>query len=183
MEAKGIEFEKLEEIAKESGLSQVAYLDAGTIELLDEVRGMCAANTCGMYGKNKACPPSCGTLDECREKVSKFRWGMVVQTVGDLDDPFDYEGMMETEAQHKKHFFTLIEKLKSDYPDMLPLGSGCCTVCKTCAGPDAPCRFPEKRISSLEAYGIVVSDLCSKNGLKYNYGSDHIAYTSCCLLG
>lgn len=94
----------------------------------------------------------------------------------------DFEGMVETEQRHKKYFYEMTEKLRKACPNVLPLGSGCCTVCKECAGPGAQCRFPEKRISSLEAYGIVVSDLCSRNGMKYYYGPQKIAYTSCFLL-
>lgn len=78
--------------------------------------------------------------------------GMVVQTVGDLDDPFDYEGMMETEAQHKKHFFTLIEKLKSDYPDMLSWKRLLHRV-QDLRTRTLPAVSRKKRISSLEAYG------------------------------
>ena len=40
-------FELAEKIVKEAGFTCVALLDIGTLELLDEVRDMCAANTCG----------------------------------------------------------------------------------------------------------------------------------------
>ncbi|MDD3279001.1 MAG: DUF2284 domain-containing protein [Lachnospiraceae bacterium] len=176
-------FEKAEKLAQEAGFDSVAYLDCETIELLEEVRGMCAMNTCGMYGKNQACPPSCGTLEECRKRIGQFHWGILIQTVGEIEDSFDFEGMQQAEKLHKKQFLALADKLRSFCPDLLPLGSGCCTVCKSCVGPDAPCRFPQKRMSSLEAYGILVSDLCSKNHLKYHYGPEHIAYTALFLLG
>lgn len=177
-----MEMKEIIDMAKENGFSYVAELDAGTIALLDEVRAMCSANACGMYGKNWACPPACGELSECRERVSRFSRGIIVQTVGDMEDSMDFEAMMETEAEHKEHFYAVNELLKREYPDMLALGAGCCTICRKCAYPDEPCRFPEKRISSLEAYGIVVSDLCKKNNLAYYYGADKIAYTSCFLL-
>ena len=37
-------------------------------------------------------------------------------------------------------------------------------------------------ISSMEAYGMVVLEVCRANGLQYYYGADKMAYTSCFLL-
>ena len=49
------------------------------------------------------CPPGCGSLEECEAKVRQYRYGIIVQTVGELEDAFDGEGMMETEARHKEY--------------------------------------------------------------------------------
>lgn len=106
---------------------------------------------------------------------------MCIQTVGDVEDSMDFEGMVEVEQRHKKQFAELAEKLRREYPKLLPLGSGCCTICKKCAE-WRRLPFSGKKISSLEAYGIVVSDLCSRNEMKYYYGPQKIAYTSCYLL-
>ena len=34
----------------------------------------------------------------------------------------------------------------------------------------------------MEAYGMLVLEICKKNGLTYYYGADKMAYTSCFLL-
>lgn len=163
--------------AEEAGFTHMAPLDPATIELKEEVRRMCAA--CGRYGKCWSCPPGCGSLEECRARVGVYPKGMLVQTVGQLEDEFDGEGMMETEAIHKEKFRKLRLLLK-EY-DVLALGAGSCTMCKSCTYPDAPCRFPEKKISSMEAYGMLVIEVCRANGMTYNYGRNTIAYTSCIL--
>ncbi|MCI8506717.1 MAG: DUF2284 domain-containing protein [Lachnospiraceae bacterium] len=168
--------------AAEFGFDQAAPLDCGTIMLLPEVRDMCKTGSCGQYGKNWSCPPACGELARCREQVSTYGTGILVQTVGKLEDSLDYEGMKEAEGRHKEAFLTMADWLRETFPDMLPLGSGCCTLCKVCSFPDAPCRFPGKRVSSMEAYGILVSGLCEKNGVRYYYGPGTIAYTGCYLL-
>ncbi len=169
-------------LALESGFSCAACLDVSSITLLDEVRDMCSANTCGQYGKNWACPPACGELAELRQQVGRYREGILVQTVGEVEDSMDFEAMMEIEAEHKSHFNTAARRLKEIFPGLLALGAGCCTICGQCTYPDQPCRFPGKRVSSMEAYGILVNDLCKKNHLAYYYGTDRIAYTSCYLL-
>lgn len=175
-------YETLIRRAYDAGFTCAARLDCSTLEPLREVRDMCSANSCGMYGRNLACPPACGTLEECRDRIRRYRVGIIVQTVGDVEDSMDFEGMMEAEETHRKQFYAMAQSLRCEYPDVLPLGSGCCRICEACAGPDGACRFPRKRISSLEAFGILVNDLCTRNGLKYYYGPQKIAYTSCFLL-
>ena len=66
--------------------------------------------------------------------------------------------------------------------EVLAVGAGCCTQCAKCTYPEEPCRFPEKQITSMEAYGMLVLEICKQNGLQYYYGSDKMAYTSCFLL-
>lgn len=177
-----IDMEKLEKLGKEEGFSHVAPLDCDTIELKPEVRQMCASGTCHKYGKCWSCPPGCGSLEECEKKVRQYRKGILVQTVGVLEDSLDGETMMETEAKHKDTFYAFERKLRTLYPNMLPIGAGCCTKCRTCTYPDEPCRFPGEAFSSMEAYGMLVTQVCQANHLEYYYGPCTIAYTSCYLL-
>ena len=173
---------ELEEMGKKAGFSYVALLKSDSIQLMPEVREMCKNNTCHMYAKRWSCPPGCGDLEVCRKKIEKYREGIIVQTVGKLEDPLDGETMMETEAVHKQNFYEFEKMLRERWPGMLPIGAGCCTKCKTCTYPDAPCRFPEQAFSSMEAYGMLVTQVCQANGLEYYYGPCTIAYTSCYLL-
>ena len=176
------DMDRLAALAREAGFTHVAPLDAATVELKDEVRAMCGANTCGAFGKNWSCPPACGTLDELRRQVAGYRRGILVQTVGDVEDSLDYEGMMAVEAAHREHFDRLHGRLLERWPGLLALGAGGCARCRACTCPDAPCRFPDRRVSSMEAYGMLVSEICRANGLGYYYGPDKIAYTGCFLL-
>ena len=143
---------------------------------------MCTSGKCGKYGTNWACPPACGTLEACERSIRRYKRGILLQTIGELEDEFDGVGMMETEKRHKDNFRRLLDKLRKEYPDLLALGTGCCTECEACSYPDSPCRFPERAVSSVEAYGILVQELCRANGLEYYYGPGRISYTSCCLL-
>ncbi|MDE8682148.1 DUF2284 domain-containing protein [Blautia schinkii] len=52
--------------------------------------------------------------------------------------------------------------MMEEFPDMLMLGAGGCRICGHCAYPK-PCRFPEKAISSMEAYGLFVTQVCRDN--------------------
>ena len=174
-------YEELEKIAKECGFTNVAPLDVSTIEVKKEVRDMCATNSCGAYGTSWSCPPGCGTIEECDEKIHKYKLGILVQTVGELEDSLDGEGMMAAAHAHTEHVDKMQNEVLKHTKNILTLGAGCCKLCKKCTYPDEPCRFPEKMHSSMESYGMVVLEVCKKNGLNYYYGSDHIAYTGCFL--
>ena len=168
-------------LAKEIGFEQAGPLDPATIELKEEVREMCASGKCTMYDKRWSCPPGCGTLDECRELLKGYTRGILVQSVGELEDNFDIEAMMETEAAHKERFYAMRKALVEKGIDALAAGAGCCTICPECTYPDAPCRFPEEKMSSMEALGMLVLEVCKANDMRYFYGENTIAYTSCFL--
>ena len=174
--------EMLIRLAEVAGFTHAAPLDPGTIELKKEVRAMCAENSCGRYNKCWSCPPSCGELEECAERIARYRIGLLVQTVTEMEDAFDAEAMLNAEKNHKAHFQMLYTVLGREYPGILALGAGCCTQCDVCTYPDEPCRFPKQMVSSMEAYGMLVMDICKKNSLKYYYGPNTITYTSCFLL-
>ena len=78
------------------------------------------------------------------------------------------------------HCRAMAEKVKELYPGATCLGAGGCTVCKSCAYPE-PCRFPEKAFSSMEGYGMLVSDVCTANNVPYYHGENTIAYVGCYL--
>ena len=174
-------FEQLQRMALDCGFTHVCRLNMDAIQLRDDVREMCAANQCGQYGRNWSCPPACGSLDACRDRVKDHREGLLVQTVGEIEDSFDFEGMKEIEERHKAQFLRLHDQVLQLCPQALPLGVGCCTRCTKCSCPDEPCRMPDKRISSMEAYGMLVMQVCKDSGIGYYYGADHLAYTSCIL--
>ena len=76
----------------------------------------------------------------------------------------------------------LEEELHKKYSDILALGGAGCRLCAECTYPDTPCRFPEKRMSEMEAYGLIVSDVCMKNGLKLYYGPDTVTFSGVFLI-
>ena len=168
--------------AVDIGFSQAGELNVSALVFMPEVRAMCNADSCNRYGKNWRCPPACGSIEEAAERAAKYSYGIIVQTTGRMEDDFDYETIQTASEKHKKNFAALVEQLKARYDDILPMGAGTCTLCDACAYPGAPCRFPDKAITSMEAYGLLVSKVCELSGMPYYYGEQTITYTSCCLL-
>lgn len=58
----------------------------------------------------------------------------------------------------------------ADISALTPLTAGCCTICAKCTYPDKPCRYPSKRLSSMETFGLFVSDICARSGLDITMG-------------
>ncbi|MGI6168486.1 MAG: DUF2284 domain-containing protein [Christensenellales bacterium] len=173
--------EQLFSAAREAGFDYVTELDPSLINPLEELRQMCESNRCGNYNKNWACPPGSGTLEELKALCTGYEKGLLVQSVGELEDSFDIEGMEHTGSLHKKRTNALNETLKGCFDDVLPMGAGACEICESCAYPE-PCVHPDKRVVSLEAFGVFVSKLCEDCGAKYNHGPNTITYTGCFLL-
>lgn len=169
------------EQALSQGFTYAAAVDAARLECKQEVRQMCRGG-CAQYAKRWSCPPACGSLDRCRERLSQYRTGLLVQTVGELEDEFDGEGMMRIQAQHDARFGQLVEDLRRTYPQLLPIGTGCCKLCDECTYPNSACRFPQRCFAPMEAYGLLVADVCKSAGLQYYHGMNTITYTACILI-
>lgn len=177
-----IDYKALKKLALECGFSHVGDLDADTIQVRLEVRSACAANKCQAYGKNWVCPPACGTLEECSQRIHSYKRGLILQTTGELEDSFDLEGMEELTINHMRTFDKFADLIREQYPNALILGDGACKRCKTCTYPDEPCRFLGKQTSAMEAYGMLVSEVCQRNHIPYYYGLGTLTYVGCILI-
>ena len=174
--------EKLKEYLRSLGFNDCGTVDAAEVKFRQEIRGMCEVNTCRMYGTTWACPPAVGTVEECRDRVQAYDKMLVINGLYQLEDSFDFEGMTDGAKKFRESSRALNEALAPYRSQYILLSNEGCDLCAKCTYPEEPCRFPEKMISSMEAYGMVVLEVCRANGLQYYYGADHMAYTSCFLL-
>ena len=169
-------------LAGEQGFDHTGMMNLPALHFDPAVREMCAADRCNNYGRCWTCPPGCGTLEEIAQKAYRYRRGILLQSTGILEDDFDIDTMLETERLHKKRFLSLVELIRQKYPQCLPMSSGACSICESCTYPDAPCRFPHLAIPSMEAYGLLVSQVCQDSDLPYYYGPKTLTYTACILI-
>lgn len=173
--------ETLMTLAAENGFSHWAVADMSALTPRQDVRDMCRADRCGRWNASWSCPPACGTLEQTAADIRRFDAGIVVQTTGALADEFDYAAMEDIQRRHKRSFESFARQVRLLTGECLPLSAGSCTLCRRCTYPDRPCRFPQRRMASMEAYGLLVSDVCRRSGLGYYYGTGTMTYTSCVL--
>jgi predicted metal-binding protein len=171
-------YELLKKNALDLGAYKASVISTSEIKLDRAFRDMCASNACGVYGKCYMCPPDVGDIDVLMAEVSEYDYALVYQTVSELEDSFDFEGMVAA----KKRTYPIAQAFRAVFEDcnikkVLHLGAGGCGVCKKCAKQTGePCRFPEKAMPSLEAYGFNVSELAKSAGMRYINGQNTITY-------
>ncbi|MDR1506408.1 MAG: DUF2284 domain-containing protein [Treponema sp.] len=156
------------------------FISTAELVFSPELYKTCSTNVCGHYNTTWTCPPASGALEEQRAKILSYKNAFIFTTKYRLEDSFDWEGMTLARETHTALTVEIREKLGGTFP---VYGAGSCPCCKlyaggeSCAFPD-PCRFPDKKISSIEAAGINVTDLSRSAGVKYNNGANTVTYFS-----
>ncbi len=175
--SKNIEIlKKIENIALENGFFEAGYIDIKKIEFCQEVRDICAGNSCGNYGKCWACPPAVGTLEECKNRMYNYENMLLVSKKYDIENYYDWEVLKGAWWDFKLAINGLQEKIHGNVGEYLLLSNEGCGKCKTCTYPDAPCRFPDKLHHSLEGYGVYVSALAEAAGIGYINGKNSVTF-------
>ena len=165
------------EKALEGRVFEHAVVETGAISFSPELLKACERNLCGKYNTCWTCPPAVGPMEKLIKKITAFSHAFVFTTKADLEDSFDYEGMMRAKDLHN----LATSKLHARFGKTNPVfGAGGCAVCEACAYP-AACRFPDKAIPSVEAAGINVTELSRAAGVHYNNGENTVTYFSMAL--
>lgn len=120
--------EELKKLALREGFTAAGELNLKAVVFMPEVRDMCRADKCSAYGRNWRCPPACGSIEEATERAKKYSFGMLVQTVGKMEDDFDFETIEETSKKHAASFISMMRILKGKYDDILAMGAGTCAL-------------------------------------------------------
>ena len=171
-------FDRLAGIALSLGAFKASVLPVDAVETDTAFRDMCAANACGNYGRNWMCPPDAGDIHDLIARLRTDSHVLVYQTVTELEDSYDFEGMMDAGVAHNKLMIRLRDALNTEgLSRILHLGAGGCRMCEVCAKRTGePCRHPDLAVASLETYGINVSKLAVAAGMKYINGQDTVTY-------
>ena len=165
-------------IALECGAKNAQYLPGSAVVTDPVFRKICEGNACGKFNRCYMCPPDIGPVEQLMAEIKKYPHAVLYQTIGTLEDSFDFEGMMEAGKNHKRIAQSLRAVVAEvGISDPLHLGAGGCRVCPVCAKRTGEaCRHPKLAMSSLEAYGIHVSRLAVKADMKYINGRDTVTY-------
>ena len=170
--------QKLIDLALSLGAYQAAVIPVSRIHFDKSFRSLCESNACGNFGMCWMCPPDVGDIVKLIEEAKTFQSALAYQTVGELADGYDIEGMLEAGNRHNR----LAQKISGAFASLpfgktLHLGAGGCRVCPVCAKrTGGPCRFPDRAMASLEAYGVAVSELAEACGMKYVNGQSTVTY-------
>ena len=170
--------DKLKQAVLEQGATKAQYILGKDIVLSSQFRDVCAGNQCGMYGKSYMCPPAIGDINELMDKVRSFPQAILYQSIHEIEDSFDFEGMMDAGKKHEKLAIEIHKVIKDIIPGRyLHLGSGGCSICEECGIlKNEPCAFPELALAPVEGHGIDVFNTCKSTSLKYINGENTVTY-------
>lgn len=163
-------------LLEEIGIYQYGLIDPKDIVFSDEVRSLCQGNACGNYGTTWACPPAIGSIEKCMEKSLGYDKALVFSGKYNLEDSYDYEGILSGHKEFKKVCDRLDDLIKDQLKDFLLLSNEGCIRCSDCTYPDNPCRFPQILFPSVEGFGIMVNELAKSANIKYINGENTVTY-------
>lgn len=172
------DFESLLDQVRSLGAYKASVIPVSQVQIDRAFRAMCQANACGNFNQCWMCPPNAGDIDELICQAQSYDRILVYQTVGQLEDSYDFEGMMEAAHRHNLLARELTKRFEAlPFAKKLHLGAGGCHMCQVCAKrTNEPCRHPELAMRSLEVYGINVSELAKASGMRYINGQNTVTY-------
>lgn len=154
-----------------------AVLNTGEIRFDPAFRVSCESNACGFYGACWMCPPDVGDVHVLMARAKSYEHALVFQTVHEIADSFDIEGMHRASKQHNRLIYQLRRAAERQGMDCFLLGAGACGGCKTCARKkNEPCTHPDRAVVPLEAAGVDVYQLAKLSGLAYMNGKNTVTY-------
>lgn len=159
-----------------AGVHQFGFVPVGDLKFYDEIRDICAGNSCRQYGRSWACPPAAGTLEDCRERCLSYGDMAVFSGRYGLEDSFDFEGMHRAMADFKALSEAADARLRLVLSRYQILSNEGCGKCEKCTYPSAPCRFPHRLHHAIEGYGLNVSELAAAAGIEYFGGAGTVTY-------
>ncbi len=169
--------EELVRIALDAGATKATVISADSVVLSATFRDICKSNTCGMYGRCWMCPPDIGEIDDLMAEIRRYKHGLLYQSISDIEDSFDIEGMQEAGVRHAWLSQRIEAFMMPALGKHLHLSCGGCRLCERCAKADGlPCRKPEQALPPMEGYGIDVYNTCKPTELKYINGQNTVTF-------
>ena len=171
--------EQIIQYAVDEGFASAEIVDTCDIVFDPTFRPYCEENLCGQYGANYSCPPDCGSPEAMKQRILAHKKALVLQTIWEISDYSDMTLIKPAKASHNASEIRLVKRLRAEGCDGFIVGASGCALCSPCAQTlGEPCRFPERACSSMEGYGLFVTQVCRANGVEYHYGEKTITYTA-----
>lgn len=163
--------------AAEEGFAAAAVADTAAIVFDPMFRPFCEENLCGQYGVNYACPPSCGTPEEMKQRILSHKKALVLQTIWEISDFTDLPAIKQAKSAHNAAQIRLAKQMRQEGCEGFLVGASGCALCTPCALVQGePCRFPEYQFSCMSAYCIFVRKLAEHCGMEYDCGEGLLAF-------
>lgn len=148
------------------------------------IRDLCSEDKCENFGKHYMCPPYVGSLKEHKERLKRYKHGILLQYSRPLKINKDRECAEKAKVDFHYKILQLEDFLTDKgIKDVWGMIGGSCYLCGECeAGFGRPCPYPDKARVSLESIAIDVLALLDRFGLDNKFYADRITWTGCILI-
>lgn len=173
--------EMMKELAFEAGFCNAEVIPTREFYFVPEYREYCVQNLCGNYNRNYGCPPYCGTPEEMRDKVLRYRRALVLQSQADVNDVYDVSQTKAPKKAHTMMTLKLIRMLKQHgmTEKGVAIMAGPCNFCDVCQMVNgAPCPFEDSSFSCLSAYCIDVGHLATSCRMDMSWTGNIVSFFS-----
>jgi predicted metal-binding protein len=169
--------------AEQLGFDTALEFDPRLLVPEDRIFQYCLQNVCGNYGRNYACPPYTGSIQDLTTWLSRYNRGMLLQLT-------TYTPVYRRSREVEKAKLALHERVlqveeyfkESGIEEIWGMSGGSCALCQVCrARVSEPCLYPDKLRTTMEALGIDVLGLLRRLGLDPNFHRDKVTWTGCVL--
>lgn len=166
----------VEEFVFDYPICEYYFLEPGELIFSDKVRYICE-HDCPHYGKSWACPPAISPIENCIRECAAYQHVFLVTSVAEVPDCMNFSACLEARRDHETMTLSLRRHFEERFGKVLALSTGC-MLCDTCCYPDAPCRHPEDRLSTIESHGILIMETASRLGVAFDCGNNMVTYFS-----
>lgn len=153
---------------------EYAFFNTSELIFYPNVRTICEME-CPQYGKSWSCPPAVGTIDECRERCTKYKNAFIFSTISEVKDITDMDESLSTRWEHIQ-IVDDIHKSIFKNQDVLILTAESCAICDKCSYPNESCRHPERMYPCIESQTIMVTEICENNNMSFINGYNTITW-------
>ena len=117
-------FKSLSDAAVSKGAYKAAVIKTSEVVSDTSFRTLCEQNVCGNYGKNWKCPPDAGDINALISELYSYEYILVYQSVNQLEDSYDFEGMAAAANKHQKLMLAVRDGMEnSEFKRKLFLGA------------------------------------------------------------
>lgn len=161
------------QLAKEQGATDVRIINCSEVMVDERARYKCQYPVCKFYGSNINCPPYTASVDETRQMLKLYRYGIIMVFKCPADRIVASE--QANNAHDKRDFSKAISAIESaafydGYYFAMGFGSGpCknvwCAEHDTCSAIEGKgCRYSAFTRASMEAVGMDVYGIVANQG-------------------
>lgn len=164
----------IEEILGNYPVCEYFFLPQSELTLSPAVKELCDADT-AVYGERRHVPPAPASYEKCIAELQQYSDALLFDAVYEVDDAYDLERCSEARIAHGQMVRAIADDMEQRFGKVMPLSISC-DLCEDCSCPKERCKLPEKKIVSMDSYGVQIMKTLSDHDIMYDYGINTAIY-------